>query len=129
MKTIILLCDIYVRNKLKKTQVKFSTRVKEYNHYNNKATRSPESLLPTGSETNTTKFCFEKIQQCVFELVRKLNIMDGQTDRRRFNISRPGPLVWREIITSGSPLHLGVWTKTRHKRTGRRNTLTMTISW
>ena len=32
---------------------------------------------------------FEKIQQSVFELVRKLNVMDRQTDGGHCNISRP----------------------------------------
>ena len=42
---------------------------------------------------------FEKIQQCVFELVRKLNVTDGRTGRRTEGVAiLPGLRRRREII-------------------------------
>ena len=42
----------------------------------------------------------ENTSMCFRVPVRKLNVTDGQTDRGHCNISRPGPLAHREILTS-----------------------------
>ena len=62
-------------------------------------TSHPHDMVHTYLES------FEKIQQCVFELVHKIKATDRRGGGGRFNISRPGPSALREIIRLYRNIH------------------------